>query len=253
MHEPLYAPVPDVEETLERLGLDRRPPSLDFLDQVLEAYISTIPFENYDVWHEGRCPSLAIEDLHRKLITNRRGGYCFELNGYLWALLNALGFQAHSVTAFVLEGEAELNEPGHRSILCAVDGQTYFCDGGYGGSIPRRAVPLDGRERGGFYLRRKGLEYRLYRRSGEPIIMFRPVPAYPVEFLLPNFAVSQDPENKMRKTLIANLRRGDGTIYSLRYDVLKITDPKKGVRQLALPTLEDKQWALREYFGIHVQ
>ncbi len=253
MHEPLYAPVPDVEEALDRLGLDRRPPDLDFLDQVLEAYISTIPFENYDVWHEGRCPSLAIEDLHRKLITNRRGGYCFELNGYLWALLNALGFQAHSVTAFVLEGEAERHAPGHRPSPCPAGGRPHFCAGANGGSIPRRAIPLDGGERGGFYLRRRGLEYRLYRQSGEPIILFRPVPAYPVEFLLPNFAVSQNPENKMRKTLIANLRRGDGMIYSLRFDVLKITDPQKGVRQLALPTLEDKQRALREYFGICVQ
>ncbi|MCD8375756.1 MAG: arylamine N-acetyltransferase, partial [Oscillospiraceae bacterium] len=164
MHEPLYAPVPDVGEALERLGLGRRAPSLEFLDEVLEAYISTIPFENYDVWHEGRCPSLAVADLHRKLITLRRGGYCFELNGYLCALLNALGFQACSVAAFVLEGETELNEPGHRSVLCRVEGGDYFCDGGYGGSIPRRAVPLEGQARGGFYLRRRGLEYRLYRQ-----------------------------------------------------------------------------------------
>ncbi|MCD8375776.1 MAG: hypothetical protein LUD69_02410, partial [Oscillospiraceae bacterium] len=94
--------------------------------------------------------------------------------------------------------------------------------------------------------------YRLYRQGGEAILMFRPVPAYTVEFLLPNFAVSQDPENKMRKNLIANLRRGDGTIYSLKNDLLKITDAQGNVRQLALPALEDKQRALLEYFGIQV-
>lgn len=253
MHEGLYAPVPDVGAALARIGLEgcSPEPTLDFLDRLLDAYISNIPFENYDVWRYGRCPSLEAADLHHKLITCRRGGYCFELNGYLEALLKAVGFQAHSVTAFVLEGEAELNEPGHRSVLCTVGGADYFCDGGYGGSIPRRAVPLDGESRGGFYLRRRGLEYRLYKQSGQAVLMFRKIPAYPVEFLLPNFAVSQDPENKMRKNLIANLRRADGSIYSLMNDQLKITT-SQGVSLVSLPTLQEKQEALEQYFGIQI-
>ena len=54
------------------------------------AHATSIPFENLDS-HRGIPVSLAQEDLERKLVHKRRGGYCFEHNLLLAAALEHLG------------------------------------------------------------------------------------------------------------------------------------------------------------------
>jgi len=60
-------------------------PSLETLQGLHRAHVMTVPFENLDI-HLGRSITLAPADLFRKIVVERRGGYCFELNG-LFALL----------------------------------------------------------------------------------------------------------------------------------------------------------------------
>ena len=72
---------------LERIGLSasERPT----LHDVYRAHATSIPFENLDP-HRGIPVSLAQEDLERKLVRERRGGYCFEQNLLLASVLQTL-------------------------------------------------------------------------------------------------------------------------------------------------------------------
>ena len=76
----------DLDAYLARIGERGRPD----LDQVHRAHVTSIPFENLDP-RRGIPVSLEPDDLERKLVTNRRGGYCFEQNLLLKAALEALG------------------------------------------------------------------------------------------------------------------------------------------------------------------
>ena len=65
----------DLDAYLARIGLRGRPD----MAELHRAHVTSIPFENLDP-HRGMPVSLAPEDLERKLVHERRGGYCFEQN-----------------------------------------------------------------------------------------------------------------------------------------------------------------------------
>ncbi len=71
---------------LARIGYEGAlTPAIETLRGLHRAHVMTVPFENLDI-HLGRPISLDPADLFRKIVVDRRGGYCFELNG-LFALL----------------------------------------------------------------------------------------------------------------------------------------------------------------------
>ncbi|MFN7983955.1 MAG: DUF4180 domain-containing protein [Vicinamibacterales bacterium] len=91
----------DVEQYLERIGL-RGPvrPDLETLNHILFAHATSVPFENLDVLL-GRPIELTPDALFRKIVVQRRGGYCFEQNGLLLHLLRTIGFSVTPLSARV--------------------------------------------------------------------------------------------------------------------------------------------------------
>ncbi|MCU6432510.1 arylamine N-acetyltransferase [Undibacterium sp. Jales W-56] len=67
------------------------------------AHLHTIPFENLDI-ALGKKISLHADDVFRKLITKRRGGFCYELNYAFFLLLTSLGFGCRLLSARVYNG-----------------------------------------------------------------------------------------------------------------------------------------------------
>ena len=55
-------------------------PTLDTLKALHHAQLYTIPFENFDI-QLGRGIDLSPGAIFEKLVHQKRGGYCFELNG----------------------------------------------------------------------------------------------------------------------------------------------------------------------------
>jgi N-hydroxyarylamine O-acetyltransferase len=86
----------DLDAYLERIGLEG-PPAIA---AVHRAHSTAIPFENLDP-QRGVPVSLAPEDLERKLVDERRGGYCFEQNLLLKAALEQLGAEVDMFLARV--------------------------------------------------------------------------------------------------------------------------------------------------------
>ena len=68
------------------------------------AHLMTVPFENLSI-HLGEPISLAAGDLMDKIVTRRRGGFCYELNGAFALLLGALGFEVRLLAACVFDGD----------------------------------------------------------------------------------------------------------------------------------------------------
>jgi N-hydroxyarylamine O-acetyltransferase len=77
---------------LERLGLDREPPSVEALARLHHAHVERIPYET--LWIPlGEAWTVDPTESQRRIATEQRGGYCFHLNGSFHRLLAALGYQ----------------------------------------------------------------------------------------------------------------------------------------------------------------
>ena len=67
-------------------------PSVDLLRSLHRAHLFTVPFENLDI-HLGREIVCEESRILHKIVNEKRGGFCYELNGAFAALLRALGFR----------------------------------------------------------------------------------------------------------------------------------------------------------------
>ena len=62
------------------------------------AHVHTVPFENLDI-HLGQRISLEPSDLFTKIVTRKRGGYCYEVNSFFAMILQAFGFHVQCLLA----------------------------------------------------------------------------------------------------------------------------------------------------------
>jgi N-hydroxyarylamine O-acetyltransferase len=94
-----------VDAYLDRIGV-ARPRVLDAasLGVLHRAHLLAVPFENLSL-HLSESVSLEPDDLVDKIVTRRRGGFCYELNGAFALLLRALGAQVRLVAARMHGGE----------------------------------------------------------------------------------------------------------------------------------------------------
>jgi N-hydroxyarylamine O-acetyltransferase len=108
-------------------------PTVETLNGILNAHVQAIPFENLDVIL-GRPIALTPNALEQKLVTRHRGGYCFEQNGFLLLVLEALGFTARPLSARVrFERPAGVTPPRtHLFLRVEIDGQSWLADVGVG-------------------------------------------------------------------------------------------------------------------------
>ena len=229
-------------------------PSVDLLNlnKLLLAQLTHIPFDSLDVWANGSCPSLKLEDIYDKFIIRNRGGYCFELNTFFRSLLNELGFDAYQTVAYILNPDGTQQPPAHNVILCDLDGKKYFFDVGYGGPVPYEALELREGLQKGFRLSKQDDTWFVYRVSEtecRPLTAFRDVPASINDLIPLNFYVSQRPDIHFRHVIHLNRRNADGSIYSLDGKELKI-HTANGTTVEELETIEDVKRVIRTYFDM---
>lgn len=130
-------PIADTDAYLERIDMKWEQPSKEYLDALVYAHQCSIPFETLDVTDYHRPVSLRTKDLFDKLITRKRGGYCFELNGLFILLLQSLGFNAYSCPCRMLMHDEPVPMPAtHRGSIIRLDNKLLFCDVGFGGPMP---------------------------------------------------------------------------------------------------------------------
>jgi len=91
----------DVEAYLKRINyFGSKEPNANTLRHLQVAHLQNVPFENLSI-HAAEPIELDDEALFRKIVENRRGGFCYEANGSFAALLRALGFKVTMLAAGV--------------------------------------------------------------------------------------------------------------------------------------------------------
>src|SRR6266700_2545218 len=118
-------------------------PTSHTLRAIHQAHLLAVPFENLDI-ALGRKIVLNEETILHKVVDRRRGGFCYELNGALAALLGALGFQTTLLSARVAkDAGGEGPEFDHLTLRVDLEQQPWLADVGFGASFlcPLRLEP----------------------------------------------------------------------------------------------------------------
>src|SRR6202051_1611412 len=160
---PSQAAAMDVQAYLQRidyqgsLTLD-----IDLLRSLHRAHLFTVPFENLDiplrreiVCDEGR--------ILRKIVNEKRGGFCYELNGAFGALLRALGFRVTLLSCRVARQDGSYGpEFDHLTLRVDIE-EPWLADVGFGDCF---LEPLRLRSR--LEHEQSGRVYRLTSRTTSP-------------------------------------------------------------------------------------
>src|SRR5687768_18366679 len=82
----------NAREYLSRIGLTYPPPLPDAraLRSLQRSHLLNVPFENLDI-HWKRPIVLDTKKFYDKIVGERRGGFCYELNGLFNDLLREIG------------------------------------------------------------------------------------------------------------------------------------------------------------------
>jgi N-hydroxyarylamine O-acetyltransferase len=134
-----------VDRYLAALDLQAGPPTRALLEQIVRRHVATFPFASIGPRLGDELP-LAADALFDRIVVRRRGGYCFEQNGLLFAVLTELGYEPRLQLARVVHNT--VHEPGdlpgltHRISLVELDGVDHVVDVGFGPSGPPTSVPM---------------------------------------------------------------------------------------------------------------
>ena len=131
-------PTVDASAYLDRIGASEpAEPTLDALAELALAQLYSVPFENLDI-AGGRPLSVEPEAIYDKIVTRRRGGFCYELNGLFAWLLRELGYDVALLAAEVPEPRdgGPRHPRAHLVLLVDLDGQ-WLVDVGWGEAYRR--------------------------------------------------------------------------------------------------------------------
>ena len=155
----------NVRAYLERIDADPNPePTLATLRTLHEQHLISVPFENLDI-HFGVPIVLDQDKILAKVVTRRRGGFCYELNAAFSWLLTELGYDVTMLSAQVARPDGGFGIPfGHMTLTVDIDGSLWLVDVGFGDSF-LHPIPLVEKAEGDYQLTRDGDDWFLAEGS----------------------------------------------------------------------------------------
>lgn len=234
-------------------------PSVETLRGLHEAHVLTVPFENLDV-HLGRPISLAPSVLFRKIVHERRGGYCYELNGLFAVMLERLGFAVRRLMARVLSGAAPVRPRSHEVLLVEAGGERWIADVGFGGNGLIAPLPLrDGHDERQYADRFRVVGHRDAEApaftlqhdlagSWHDLYEFTLEQYRPEDYIVANYYNSHSPDSLFVRHVICTKPTRQGRVMLLDQK-LKIRT-KDGTHQVTVAHPDDVRALLKEHFGI---
>ncbi|SDR43334.1 arylamine N-acetyltransferase family protein [Paraburkholderia tuberum] len=124
----------NLESYFARIGYQGpRAATLDVLRAIHRLHPAAIPFENLNPLTR-RPVRLELEAVERKLVTEKRGGYCFEQNILFANVLMQLGFRVTPMLARVVWGRdpGTISPRTHMVLRVDIDGDAWIADVGFG-------------------------------------------------------------------------------------------------------------------------
>ena len=163
----------DVKSYLARIGIDEIPkPTLESLMDIQSRHLLSVPFENLNIHIYNKLP-INPDYIFDKIVLQRRGGICYELNYLYRLLLIELGYKT-----FFYGGRTNKNGTffDHSFPMVEIEGKKYLTDVGFGDNFlyplefkvdvpqedPKGLFTIE-YEGGGYYTVYKGLDGSKYR------------------------------------------------------------------------------------------
>lgn len=256
---------PKISTYLERINYNGpRDRSWDTLANLQECHLKAVPYENFDIL-KGIPLSLEIEDLFEKIVVNRRGGYCFELNALFRWLLEELGYGVTSLFARFWKDEPDPPPKRRHHVLEVItedENDRYLADVGVGVAIPRRPVKIED----GLVQEIRGDKYRL-EHTGDPYVgwmlyefkeqewkklySFTEEPQYQKDFIMATYWCENASDSIFTDDAMVAVRTDEGR-NTIDGDEFKLFRPE-GVKTFRPQTEAEYKKALKEYFGIVIE
>lgn len=234
------------------------PPTLATLTALHRAHATSIPFENLDVLL-GKPIRLDLPSLEAKLVSARRGGYCFEQNGLFSAVLEQMGFSVTRLVARVHLGTDRINPRTHMLQLVETEVGPYVADVGFGGYGLIEPIPFVA----GQDFLQGAWTYRLEERSHGSWMLVSPTcplgldqysftlaPQLPVDYEPPNYYSATHPNSRFVQTLTVQLPSLERRIFLRNRELITVTP--EGMTTEALPEFGDIIAALEAHFGLRL-
>jgi len=246
----------DVAAYLARIGYSgSTDPTAANLRALHRAHLFSVPFENLDI-SLGRTIMAQEEPILNKIVSRRRGGFCYELNGAFAVLLRELGFQVTLLSARVARANGgEGPEFDHLTLRVDLE-KPWLADVGFGDSFlePLR-LEADSEQRdpaGTFRLVRDGSRWLLQRAepgtNWKAQYSFSLQPRRLEEFAGMCHYHQTSPDSSFTQNRICSRATPDGRI---TLSEMKLIVTRNGQREERSLTSQDEWVAvLREQFGI---
>ncbi|WP_436843206.1 arylamine N-acetyltransferase family protein [Streptomyces narbonensis] len=244
----------DVSAYLARIGA-RRPVRADAaaLRELHVRHLLSVPFENLSI-HLGEDILLDEKALVDKVVGDRRGGFCYELNTAFAVLLRALGYRVSLLQARVVDPEGRLGIPyDHMALLVVTaDGERWLADVGFG---DHSHYPLAFDERGdqadpgGRFRVQEAADGDLeVLRDGKPQYRLETRPRELADFTAGAWYHRTSPDSHFPRSLVCSLLTEEGRI---TLSDRKLITRAHGERvERVLDGDEEVRGAYRELFGI---
>ena len=251
----------NIDQYLQRINYaGTRVPSINTLRDLHVAHLRSVPFENLSI--HGNEPIVLNENaLFSKIVENRRGGFCYELNGLFAALLRALGFKVEMLAAGVAKHQSDSSKVefgpifDHMTLMVALEDR-WLADVGFGDSFvqPLRLDETHEQSEGAqsYRIHDDNSQRILWRRNSteawQPQYRFT-LDAYDFPDYEPMCRFHQtSPESHFTRNRICSRATEDGriTLSGMRF----ITTRGVLREEVTLESQEEYDRALRECFGI---
>ena len=199
-----------------------------------------------------------MTNLFDKIVTRKRGGFCYELNGLFYDLLKAIGFTVKMVSARVYNGKNSYSkEFDHMALIVTIAGDHFLVDVGFG-EFALNPIKIELNKEindpaGIFRIENFDERYKVVKKksgSGEfiPEYIFSEKERQLEDFYgMCNYHQTSSDSHFMKK-MICSLPRENGRI-TLAGDTIKITEDGL-VSQRKLNDEQEIQEVLWDYFGI---
>lgn len=247
----------DLDAYFARIGYTgTREPTLEVLRGIVLQHTQTIAYENLNPLL-GWPVELDRAALQHKLVRMGRGGYCYEQNGLLSQMIQALGFSVRHLAARVLWNRVIATPPPrtHMLLCVTIDAQPYLVDVGFGGMTPTDVLRFEtdtvqSTLHESYRLLRVGEEFRLeacVRDEWKPTYRFDLQEQVPADYEVANWYVSRHPQSRF----VTNLnvaRPGSDRRYALFNTQLSIYHNSGQTEQYTLTSVTALRDTLQHTF-----
>lgn len=235
-------------------------PDIDTLSQLQRKHILAVPFEDIDI--QNRQPiSLHQEDVFLKIISKKRGGYCYELNGLFYQLLKSTGFDVHMISGRVVNGKRLGPEYDHLALMVKLDDKNYLVDVGFGDFslqplfIETGSVQFDGHNKYtiGTYTKNDGSpsyivsKWNSAAKRYDKCYVFSTISRKFEEFYEMHDYQQNAPESHFVKNFICTRALKNGRLSIVNNRVTVTYNGRKKSRRIGA---QERMFLLEKYFGI---